>query len=291
MSKQQEKIKKIEELNQKLAILKEQREKLAVEAKALVEKRDKLNNEVKRLKAEAQELRKTRDEINARVKELKQQRNQIRAEVAQKAKELKNIQNEIKVLMAKRPSKSASFLQKEVETLEWKIQTTPLSLQEEKQLVEKVRQLEAQLNIHRKIEQLIQKKLELVTELKALEARAKSLHEKMAEEAKKSQQTHEEIIKKLEEVKKIKIEADGLHKLFLQVKEKIEPVKLEIKKILEEVRTLKEEMAAEIQEEKRKNEERLLECVAKRALEKLRRGEKLTWEEFKILAEKGLTQN
>ncbi|MEM2463533.1 MAG: hypothetical protein QXY07_02495 [Candidatus Bathyarchaeia archaeon] len=291
MSKQQEKIKKIEELNQKLAILKEQRDKMAVEAKALVEKRDKLNNEVKRLKAEAQELRKARDEINARVKELKQQRNQIRAEIAQKVKELKNMQGEIKVLMAKKPSKSASLLQKEVETVEWKIQTTPLSLQEEKQLVEKVRQLEVQLNIHRKIEQISYKKLELVTELKALEARAKSLHEKIADEAKKSQQIHEEMIKKLEEIKKIKTEAEGFHKLFLKAKEKIEPVKMEIKKILEEIRTLKEEMAAEIQEEKRKNEERLLEGVAKRALEKLKRGEKLTWEEFKILTEKGLTQN
>ncbi|MEM2419929.1 MAG: hypothetical protein QXL38_02965 [Candidatus Bathyarchaeia archaeon] len=291
MSKQQEKIKKIEELNQKLAILKEQRDKMAVEAKALVEKRDKLNNEVKRLKAEAQELRKARDEINARVKELKQQRNQIRAEIAQKVKELKNMQGEIKVLMAKKPSKSASLLQKEVETVEWKIQTTPLSLQEEKQLVEKVRQLEVQLNIHRKIEQISYKKLELVTELKALEARAKSLHEKIADEAKKSQQIHEEMIKKLEEIKKIKTEAEGFHKLFLKAKEKIEPVKMEIKKILEEIRTLKEEMAAEIQEEKRKNEERLLEGVAKTALEKLKRGEKLTWEEFKILTEKGLTQN
>jgi uncharacterized coiled-coil DUF342 family protein len=288
LSKQQEKLRKIEELNQKLAVLKEQRSNLFAEAKELAVKRDKLNDEFKRLRVEAQELKKAMDEINARVKELKQQRSQIKAEVAKKATELKSLQSEIKVLMAKKPQRSFGVLQKEVEAIEWKIQTTPLTLQEEKQLVEKVKQLEAQLNVHRRIEQLSRKKLELTTELKALEARAKDLHERMVSEAEKSQQIHKEMIKKLEEAKKLKTEADSLHKLFLQAKEKLRPVKEEIDKILEEIKRLKEEMAAEAEEEKRKSEENLLESVAKNALEKLKRGEKLTWEEFKILTEKGL---
>jgi len=288
LSKQQEKLRKIEELNQKLAVLKEQRNNLFAEAKELAVKRDKLNDEFKRLRVEAQELKKAMDEINARVKELKQQRSQIKAEVAKKATELKSLQSEIKVLMAKKPQRSFGVLQKEVEAIEWKIQTTPLTLQEEKQLVEKVKQLEAQLNVHRRIEQLSRKKLELTTELKALKARAKDLHERMVSEAEKSQQIHKEMIKKLEEAKKLKTEADSLHKLFLQAKEKLRPVKEEIDKILEEIKRLKEEMAAEAEEEKRKSEENLLESVAKNALEKLKRGEKLTWEEFKILTEKGL---
>jgi uncharacterized coiled-coil DUF342 family protein len=288
LSKQQEKLRKIEELNQKLAVLKEQRSNLFAEAKELAVKRDKLNDEFKRLRVEAQELKKAMDEINARVKELKQQRSQIKAEVAKKATELKSLQSEIKVLMAKKPQRSFGVLQKEVEAIEWKIQTTPLTLQEEKQLVEKVKQLEAQLNVHRRIEQLSRKKLELTTELKALEARAKDLRERMVSEAEKSQQIHKEMIKKLEEAKKLKTEADSLHKLFLQAKEKLRPVKEEIDKILEEIKRLKEEMAAEAEEEKRKSEENLLESVAKNALEKLKRGEKLTWEEFKILTEKGL---
>lgn len=287
MSKQ-EKLRKIGGLNQKLATLKEQRDKLVAEARELAEKRNKFNNEFKRLKTEAQGLKKTRDEINARVKELKQQRNQIKMEISQKIKELKNLLEEIKVLATKKPSKSFSTLQKEVEAIEWKIQTTPLSLQEEKQLVEKVKQLESQLNIHRKIEQLNQKRLELTTELKALEARAKSIREKIVNEAEKSQQTHEEMIRKLEEAKKLKAEADSLHGLFIQIKEKVKSVEDEIKKILKEIENLKGEMAAEAEEEKRKSEESLLENVAKNAMEKLRRGEKLTWEEFKILTEKGL---
>ncbi|MEM3578600.1 MAG: hypothetical protein QXL54_00035 [Candidatus Bathyarchaeia archaeon] len=282
------KLSKIEELNQRLGILKNQREKLTAEAKELAEKRDRLNNEFKRLKTEALELKKVRDEINAEVKGLKQQRDQIKMEITQKAKGLKNLQNEIKVLMAKKPSKNPSFLQKEVDAIEWKIQTTSLSLQEEKHLVEKVKQLETQLNVHKRIEQLNQKKIELTTELKALEARAKSIHEKIISEAEKSQKIHGEMMRKLEDARKLKSEADSVHTLFLQAKEKMEPVKKAIEKILEEMKRIKEEVAAETEKEKRKSEESLLENVARHAMEKLRRGEKLTWEEFRILAEKGL---
>lgn len=194
----------------------------------------------------------------------------------------------IKGLMAKKPSKSFSNLQKEVEAIEWKIQTTPLSLQEEKRLIDQVKRLEAQISIHKKIEQLNQRKLELTTELKALEARARRIHESMVKEVEKSRRIREEMIRKHEEAKKLKDKADNVHKLFLQVKEKIAPVKEELKKTVEEMRKLKEEMAVETEEERKKREESLQENVAKSAIEKLKRGEKLSWQEFKILAEKGL---
>jgi len=107
-------------------------------------------------------------------------------------------------------------------------------------------------------------------------------------EAGKSQAIHEEMIKKLEEAKKLKAEAESVHRLFLQVKEKTSPIKEEMERIVEEIRRQKEEIALAEAEERRKSEESLLENIAKQALEKLKRGEKLTWEEFRILAEKGL---
>lgn len=287
MSKQ-EKNKKIEELSRKLSVLKERREKLNDEARALAEKRNRLNMEFKALKAEILKLKNARDEINARVKELKQQKSKIKRELAEKIMEFKDLKNEIEVLAKKKPSKSFNALQKEIESIEWRIQTTPLDLREEKQLVEKVKQLESQLNIHRKIEQLSQKKLELKTELKALEARARLLHEKIVGEAEKSQKIHEERLKKIEEAKKLKTEADNIHQLFLQTKEKVKPFQEEIGKILEEIRTLKGEILAENEAERKKSEESLLKEIEKRAREKLRRGEKLTWEEFQAIAEKGI---
>ncbi|MBS7621198.1 hypothetical protein KEJ32_03685, partial [Candidatus Bathyarchaeota archaeon] len=171
---------------------------------------------------------------------------------------------------------------------EWKIQTTPLSLSEEKKLVEQVRELESQINVHRKIEQLNREKIELKAELKALQARVELYHRTIMEGAEKSRQIHAEMQKKVEEAKKIKGEADNFHRLYLQTREKVKALQKEMVKILDEIKSFREEISAEEEKRRKEAEEKLLESVEKQAFEKLRRGEKLTWEEFKVLAEKGL---
>lgn len=290
MSKQ-EKPQKIDELTRKLAVLREQKLKVDAEAREFAEKRNRLNEAVKGLRAEILELRRTRDSINLEVKELKHQRDQIKEERIQKIGELKNLRKELEELKKKKPSKSLKTLQKEIESIEWKIQTTSLNLQDEKQLVERVKQLEIQLGIHRKIEQLNQKKLELEAELKALEARVKLCHEKISEKAGKSQEFHEKMLEKIEEAKKLKMEADNIHQLFLQAREKAKPLQAEIANILGEIRRLKEEILAEEEKARKEREESLLENIKRQAKEKLKRGEKLTWEEFKAIAEKGIAQD
>jgi len=278
----------IEELNEKLSVLKGQKSALEAEAKNYAEKRDMLNQELKNLRGEILRLKTTRDEINAKVKELKQQRSQIKAEIAQKITEFQSLRKELAPLIKKKPKRSLKALERDVEILEWKIQTTSLSLQEEKKLVEQVKELESQISTHKKIEQLNQRKIELKAELKALQARVKLCHENVMANAEKSQQIHAEMLKKVEEAKKIRGEADNFHGLYLQTREKIKALQAEIKKILDEIRRFKEEISAEEEEKQKKTEEKLLESFEKQALEKLKRGEKLTWEEFKVLAEKGL---
>ena len=290
MSKQ-EKPQKIDELTRKLAVLREQKLKVDAEAREFAEKRNRLNEAVKGLRVEILELRRTRDSINLEVKELKHQRDQIKEERIQKIGELKNLRKELEELKKKKPSKSLKTLQKEIESIEWKIQTTSLNLQDEKQLVERVKQLEIQLGIHKKIEQLNQRKLELEAELKALEARVKLCHEKISEKAGKSQEFHEKMLEKIEEAKKLKMEADNIHQLFLQAREKAKPLQAEIANILGEIRRLKEEILAEEEKARKEREESLLENIKRQAKEKLKRGEKLTWEEFKAIAEKGIAQD
>ncbi|MEM3054946.1 MAG: hypothetical protein QXM52_04495, partial [Candidatus Bathyarchaeia archaeon] len=135
------------------------------------------------------------------------------------------------------------------------------------------------------------KKLELEAELKALEARAKLYHEKISEKAGKSQESHEKMLNKIEEAKKLKMEADNIHQLFLQAKEKAKPIQTEIMNLLGEIKRLKEEILAEEEKARKEREKSLLENIERQAKEKLKRGEKLTWEEFKAIAEKGIAQD
>ena len=284
-----DKTQKIKELTQKLSGLKEQMSKLNAEAREWAEKRNKLNEQFKNLRAETLELRSERDKLNEKVKELKQQRNKMKTEIREKIGEIKKLSQEIRALTKKKPSINPQTLQKKVESIEWTIQTTPLDLEEEKELVEQVKQLEIRLNIHRKLGKLNQKMLELQAELKAIETKNRHYHEKLTENAQKSQGTHERMLEKIAEAEELKMEADNLHQLFLRTKERTKPFQGKIIEILDRIKRLKEEIREEEEKEKKRIEEVLREKLEKRAREKLKRGEKLTWEEFQILAEKEMT--
>ena len=277
---------KIEELTQKLSALKDQKDKLNAEAEKWAEKRDKLNEQFKNLRAETLGLKNERDNLNGEVKELKQQRDEAKTEFHTKIEEMRKLIQEIKDLVKKKPPRSFQALQREFEQIEWKIQTTSLSLKEEKELVEQVRPLEMQLNIYRKLDHLNQKCIQLKTELSALKTKSKLFHQKLTETAQRSQQIHAKMLEKIEDLKKLKEEADSLHKLFLQTREKIRPVQEEILEISAQIKAFREEAEVEEEKEKKKGEEALRERLEKQAREKLRRGEKLSWEEFQLLAEK-----
>lgn len=289
MSSRQQKSQLIEDLTQKLSSLKEQKNKLDDEAYEWAEKRDKLNEKTKNLRLEIQGLRSERDKINEKVKELKQQRNETATKIHEKIDETRKLNEDNKGLAKKRPSTNHQALQEEIDSIEWKIQTTSMTLQEDKEHVEKVKQLETQLKVHKKLERVSQQAFKLRTEAKSLKTQSEQYHKELTENAQKSQDLHKKMFEKIEESKKSRAEADALHKQFVEAREKTRPIQDDIVKISIQIRQLKGELQEEEQKERKESESAIRETLEKRAIEKMKRREKLSWEEFQILAEKGLT--
>jgi uncharacterized coiled-coil DUF342 family protein len=96
------------------------------------------------------------------------------------------------------------------------------------------------------------------------------------------------MLTKVEESKKIKAEADSLHKAFVQAKEKLKPVQDEMTVTAIQIKQLKGEIREEEAKGKKQSEDAVRDKLEQQAREKMKRGEKLTWEEFQILAEKGM---
>lgn len=285
----EDKHQKIKELQQKLSALKEQRNRLNVEARERAEKRNELNEQVKNLRIEIRELRGERDELNGKVRELKQLREKTKTGIRERIEEKRKLSHQIKALAKKKPSRSLETLQKKIDEIEWEIQTTSLSLQEEKELVGQVRQLETQVNIHKKLGMLRQKLLKLQTELKATETKNKFYHEKLTETAHKSQEVHNKMLDNINKARKLETEADNMHQAFLKTRQRTKPIQHEITEILDQIKLIKEEIRREEEEEKKKSEEALRKKIEKKAKEKLKQGKQLTWTEFQILTEKGKT--
>jgi len=280
----------VAELNEKLSALRDHEDRLQREALERAGKRDKLNERVKDLRDEALELQSQRDELNNNVKELKQHRNEMTAGIHERLEKIRKLGEEGKALAKRRPPRRHEVLQKEVENIDWTIQTTSLTLQEDKELVEKVKQLETQLSIYRKLEQLAKRIAQTRDEIKTMKSEGELLHRQLTENAQKSQETHRNMLEKIEETKTLKKEADSMHKEFLQVKERTRSLREEVKLVVNQIRQLKGEIREEVQRETKESQEALRETLERQAKEKLKRGERLSWEEFQLLAEKGMAE-
>ena len=264
----QQKTNEIAKITRQIDTLREQINTENAETRTHVEKRDKLNEQFKKLRTEIRELRKERDDLNENVKVLKQQRDE----------------SHITELKKKTTLERRHKLQKEFDDIEWKIQTTSLDIQEEKRLIENVKRLEKQLNICKKIDQHSNEIAELRKNLEMLGKNAEKAHQELIGLAERSQEIHAEMIAKIGESKKIKDEADSLHGTYIQVKEKIEPLREEVKRLIEHRKKLQDAVREEEAKQKKSVERALKEKLESEARNKLKRGEKLSWDEFKMLA-------
>jgi len=279
----------IDELQRRLTELKEQKTMLDYGANEWTEKRDKSNEQVRDFRTEVQRLRSERDAINEQVKKMKQERSGTASEIHEAIENLKKLDEEKGKMAKNRPSRSHEALQEELDDIEWQIQTTSHTLQEDKELVEKVRQLETQLNSHKKLERYYQKSSEMRREVRDLKAENQVRHKKITQLAERSQQIHQQMIGKIEEAKKKRKEADDFHKQLLDAREKTKPIRDEMAKVHVQILQLRKEVEEEQKQKRKDNENALKQTLEERAREKLKRGEKLSWDEFKLLAEKGMT--
>ena len=272
-------------LNQRLETVERESSEAHAEARLLVEKRDQLNEKVRRLRQEIYELRTERDDINEKVYALKSQRDEARATIHTIIEEKKAAREKIAELKKKTPKRSHSDIKKEFDDIEWKIQTTSLPLQEEKELIGNVKQLEIQLSAYKKIEYQAKKIDNLQKGLNALDEAGENLHSQLSALAQKSQEAHSKMVTKIDETKKIKEESDILHQAYLRAREKATPLDQERRKLVEQIRMLREAQRREDETARKTAEQSLKEKLESQAREKLQRGEKLNWDEFQLLSE------
>lgn len=278
---------KIEALSRELASLKRERDWLRLEARTWAEKRDSMQEQIKKLLSNVEELKEKRDALNENVQELKRLREKAGAKRREKITEISRVKEELASLWEKKPLRDGHVLQKEIESLEWTVQTTSLTLKKEKMLIDQVRALEARLSIHKQIQRLRESLTELQAQEKKLKVEAQVFHEKLLELAQKSRRLHEEMIQNLETIRAVRSEADDAHQKYVEAKRKAQETNQECLEIWRRVKALKKELRQAEEEKQSARQLQLRGDLEKEALRKLKRGEKLAWEEFQILAEEG----
>ena len=177
-----------------------------------------------------------------------------------------------------------------------KIQTTGnLKPQEERELIERIEKLSLKLDeveVADEVRDALRKNRKT---LRQLRGEALSHHKEVQKLAIISQNHHDEMIASIKEARTIRGEADSHHQEIIKISKEITDLRKEINRISAEADRIRKELGQETAAERKKRkaeeaakEEEELETKAEDVLERYQSGEKLGFEEFKLLISRGL---
>lgn len=264
----------------------EQRETLNQKAKELLEQRNKLNEEFRRLIAEVKTLKARRDELNRKVKELKSSRNVARDAAVAERDRLEKLRNK-SVQFSERMDGNPRRAVEEFNRLEWKMQTTTLTPKAEKEMIKRLKELEAQVLVAKRAEALRDKILGTKATIGGKRLQAQSLHEQMTKVVEESEVIHKRLVEVAASASAVKDEADKAHAAFVEALKGADNAHRDYVVNLVKIRELRQQIAQSGPMAKLRKGQEVREKLEKSGAEKLEQGKRLSLEEFKALMEKG----
>lgn len=255
--------------------LKEERDQLNKRTQTLIKKSKETTSRVKKLRAELKEKKSLRDEENEKVKEFKEKRDAVNAKINERLKEINKIQNSMN------DTKSDSDLnphqaKKQLERLEWKVQTEVIGIKQEEKIVKRIEELQESMKSGEEFFENRKKLSTIKKELDELRKEAQAFHEVMLEHARKSEFYHQEMVKMYEQLKSLEPE-------FKEVSDKI----TKAKKKADKAHT---QYISKYKDEKGQTKKEISESMKKRAdqlMEEFKKGKKLTTDELQVIQKYG----
>jgi len=202
------------------------------------EDRDKLNKVASENFAKVRDLKEHRDKNNRSIQELKSVRRSVLEEMKGLIEKAKLLQEEITSLeITENDIQKSHRLRKRIDTLDWKIQTTPtMGIAEERQLTEQVNVLMSQLGEISVSTEKLKSRKEINREINHLRGFLDHSWKDFQDLVENSQKSHQQLTDLYETGKKAKDDADKCHKVFLDCANAIRKLREEFRELNKELR-------------------------------------------------------
>ena len=161
-----------------------------------------IDSHVSKLRESSSEEKRERDNINERVAELKEKRQLLYHLIKQHRIEMFDLIN-INQDVRKNEQEMAQ-LQKEIEALDWRLQTTVMGIQKEREIVEKIKKLSAQIEVVDDVgpaDETSEQIKQLSARIKEMTEEADGCHNELVFIADKSQEHHGSFVEYAEQLK------------------------------------------------------------------------------------------
>lgn len=272
----------IESLSKELALTEMEAGKLKEEFERKVDKKRAIESKILELKLKSKGLKNAKNELSLKISSLRSEAENLKVELSSKFEEIRVFKKQI-FNLKKFTSKPAEEVKREIESLEWTLQTERYNPVKEKNLIARVKSLEEEAKIHEKMDELTHKISNSKDGITVLKQKLTCLGSEISKLKDLRRRKIEELNMVYNEILKLKMAREELVKEIGEVKARMENVYGEIGKLKSKLKNLQEELLLKKLEKSISNVEK----TVKNAEEKFRKGEKLSFEEFKLLLGRG----
>lgn len=227
-----------------------------------------------------------RDALTLEVKALKPKRDGINKEISEKLKEFDSAKKE-KTGIAKSSGikDPPSKIKQQIEKLEFKIETEPMSFDKEQNVMKKIKELKRSYDAAYVADEANKKLKNASHEIRRMGEEANETHKLVQEKARQSQAIHEEILKASAEIDKLKAEEEDVFKKFSELRKQFNELNSQLKdrlKLMNDVKSQLDRIYADKREKRKHEEESFLKSKEDAVNEKIRKGQKLTTEDLLV---------
>jgi uncharacterized coiled-coil DUF342 family protein len=277
---------KLDELEAQAAELRKNRNALFEQIKKIKEERDRLNKASRAARDQALKHRTERDRINAKVHEIKKSLGPLFEELDEKNQALAEADRAIRDEYRELPNKKR--VQEDLKRIEWEVMTTPTQemLGREDEIIARAGRLSKTLKEFKNVEQKQDKKMDYLADKKATQVEITAMRNEISQLAEHSQEHHERMILFFEQADEEKKKADDAHSRYVEKIQEVEKIKEDLNLIMPEINAIRDGLRAtdlKLEELRRMNTQQRAEAMKKEALKKMENGEKLTFEDLKLI--------
>ena len=277
---------KLDELEAQANELRSTRNTLFDQIKKLREERDRHNKTTRANREQAIKHRTERDRINTKIQEIKQNLGPLFDSLNEKNEALYQAEKAIRDEYRGMPRKEN--VQKDLQEIEWEVMTTPTSemLGREDEMLQRAAKLRKTLEGYKQIEVKEGEKKSFVADKRAAQEEIGKMREEISGLAEQSQEHHERMLLFFEQADKAKKQADDVHSRYVEKIKAVDAIKDDLNFIMPQVQALRDGLKAselKISEFRKMNTQQRADAMKKEAMEKMSRGEKLSFEDLRLI--------
>ncbi len=251
---------------------------LNVEKEEWFTEKESLKKEVANLISQIKKIKFSKDKDNKETQKLKSEREKYNNKVKELIAEFKKLNSEKqKVMKDKKITFNPAEISKQIDALDYTIQTEALSFDKEKKIMTQIRHLKKQMSEAGDVQDLFKKLKEVSDKIKEAKDKAEVAHKKLMD-LNKDNNTYVEFMKLTKQINDLKKKQEDAFNKFIESKNKFSDINSQLKDKLKAAKGMKIEEDMKV----RKKEAKALEEKTKEVEEKLKKKKKLTTEDLLV---------